>query len=100
MFNALTIENVSAYFYWGLWWTTDDGEGLIYLPLFNSSTYQLLPEYCTFKHYSAFVHEGWRELDVDTSDGNLHASAFSSPNRDKMSVIIVNDDTLGEAMGF
>ena len=100
MFNALTIENVSAYFYWGLWWTTDDGEGLIYLPSGNSSTYQLLPEYYAFKHYSAFVHEGWRRLDVDTSDGNLHASAFSSPNRDKMSVIIVNDDTWAKQWDF
>ena len=100
MFNALTIENVSAYFYWGLWWTTDDGEGLIYLPPGNSSTYQLLPEYYAFKHYSAFVHEGWRRLDVDTSDGNLHASAFASPNRDKMSVIIVNDDTWAKQWDF
>ena len=100
MFNALTIENVSAYFYWGLWWTTDDGEGLIYLPSGNSSTYQLLPEYFAFKHYSAFIHEGWRRLDVDTSDGNLHASAFASPNRDKMSVIIVNDDTWAKQWDF
>ena len=99
MFNALTIENVS-YFYWGLWWTTDDGEGLIYLPSGNSSTYQLLPEYFAFKHYSAFIHEGWRRLDVDTSDGNLHASAFASPNRDKMTVVVVNDDNWAKQWDF
>ncbi|MAS98757.1 MAG: hypothetical protein CMF29_07540, partial [Kiritimatiellaceae bacterium] len=101
MHNALTLEEVSAYFYWGLTWPADDGRGLIYVPGgSSSSTIEIMPEYYAFKHYSAFVHEDWRRLDVDTTDGNLHASAFASPSRDKMTVVIVNDDNWTKQWDF
>ena len=92
MHNSLTIENVSAYFYWGLWWPADDGRGLINLPSGNSSTYEIMPEFYAFKHYSAFIHSDWRRLDVSVSNGAMDVSAFSSADGSKMSVVIVNDD--------
>ena len=83
MHNALTIENVSAYFHWGLWWPADDGRGLINLPSGNSSTYEITPEYYAFKHYSAFVHSDWRRLGVTISNGNIDLSAFANADRIK-----------------
>lgn len=92
MHNSLTIENVSAYFYWGLWWPADDGRGLINLPSGNSSTYEIMPEFYAFKHYSAFIHADWRRLGLSVSNGNIDVSAYASADRTKMSVVIVNDD--------
>ena len=100
MHNALTIENVSAYFHWGLWWPADDGRGLINLPSGNSSTYEITPEYYAFKHYSAFVHSDWRRLGVTISNGNIDLSAFANPDRTKMSAIIVNDDGWSKTLNF
>ena len=100
MHNALTIENVSAYFHWGLWWPADDGRGLINLPSGNSSTYEITPEYYAFKHYSAFVHSDWRRLGVTISNGNIDLSAFANADRTKMSAIIVNDDGWSKTLNF
>ena len=54
MHQGLTIENLSSYMHWGLWWQGSQGQSLIDLPSGNNSAYTLQPEYHAFKHYSAF----------------------------------------------
>ncbi|MDF7826210.1 sulfatase-like hydrolase/transferase [Pontiellaceae bacterium B12227] len=97
IYNGLTLEELSAYFYWALYWV-DNGSGgnaLINIPSDPSASYTINPEYYAFKHYSAFVHDGWRRLDVSTTN-SLLISAFTSPDQDKMSVIVVNSGTAAE----
>jgi O-glycosyl hydrolase len=93
MYNALTVESVSAYFYWGLYWDSTDEQGLINIPFNANAPYSINTEYYAFKHYSGFVHADWHRLDVDTGTNALSISAFSSPDRDEMSVIVVNEGT-------
>jgi iduronate 2-sulfatase len=86
MHNALTVEEVSAYFYWALYWNGE--QGLIDIP--NSSTYTITPEYYAFKHYSAFIEADWRRIDASSPEPGVDLSAFLSPARDEVSVIIIN----------
>jgi glucuronoarabinoxylan endo-1,4-beta-xylanase len=89
MYNGLTIEDLAAYFYWGLFWNGE--QGLIDIP--DSSSYNIIPEYYAFKHYSAFVHADWQRVDVNAGTNAVSISAFTSPDRDEMSVIVVNEGT-------
>ncbi|WP_168433490.1 sulfatase-like hydrolase/transferase [Pontiella sulfatireligans] len=89
MHNALTIEEVSSYFYWSLYWNGE--QGLIDIP--DSSSYIITPEYYAFKHFSAFINADWRRLDAVSSEDAIDISAYISPDETKVTVVIVNDDT-------
>jgi hypothetical protein len=93
MYNALTIEEVSAYFYWALYWTTANEQGLINIPSNAGSPYTINTEYYAFKHYSAFIHSDWTRVDVDPGTNALSICAFVSPDRDAMTVVVVNEGT-------
>lgn len=90
MFNSLTIEEVSAYLYWCLYWPFDDGQALITLP--DDSSYDINPEYYAFKHYSAFINTDWRRLDTTSSKPGVDLAAFISPAGDEVSVVILNSN--------
>jgi iduronate 2-sulfatase len=85
MHNALTIEEVSAYFYWALYWNGE--QGLIDIP--NSSSYVVTPEYHAFKHFSAFINADWRRIAASSTEVDL--SAYLSPDGTEVSVVIVNE---------
>lgn len=98
--NSFTIENLSAYFHWALWWPSPDGESLIDIPSGNNSTYTLLPEYYAFKHFSAFIHADWRRLETLTTSNDLLISAYASGDRSQMTVVIVNDSNSSENLNL
>jgi O-glycosyl hydrolase len=89
IYNSLTIEWLSAYFYWDLFW--GDTGGLVNLP--DLSTINIKPEYYALKHYSAFIHADWDRVAAHASDANLDVSAFTSPDATEVSVVIVNATT-------
>ena len=84
--NSITVENVSAYLYWGLFWNGD--QGLINIS--DTSNYSITPEYYAFKHYSAFIEQDWQRIDASTSKSGLSVSAFISPSNDQASLVILN----------
>ncbi len=86
MHNALTVEEVSAYFYWALYWNGEQG----LVDLDSNSSYRITPEYYAFKHYSAFIHSGWRRIDVQTGGNRPDVTAFIGPDREEISVVIIN----------
>ena len=100
MHNGLTIENLSSYFYWGLWWQSPDGQSLIDLPVGDSSTYTLLPEYYAFKHFSAYIHSDWRRVETVSTSNDLMISAYTSADRSQMTVVVVNDSTSAENLNL
>jgi len=85
--NSLTVEQVSAYLYWDLFW---DSGGLISL---QPSTYTINSDYYGFKQFSAFVHSGWQRIDAFADATNLRVSAYVSPQGDKMTVVLINTDS-------
>jgi O-glycosyl hydrolase len=84
--NSLTVEGVTAYLYWELFW----GPGTGMVSLNDPDTYSITPTYYAFKNYSAFVDSGWQRVDASTDSSYLKVSAYISPDGDKMSVVIIN----------
>ena len=96
--NSLTIEEVSAYLYWTLYWPIDDGQALITLP--DDSSYQINPEYYAFKHYSAFIGADWRRVEASSTEPGIDLSAYSSPAKDALTVVILNSNTNAVSLGL
>lgn len=86
MHNSLTIEGVSSYLYWDLFWET--GTGLISMT--SDSTFIVVPTYYAFKQFSAFVDYGWHRVEATTDNTGIRISAYISPDNKKLSVIIIN----------
>ena len=86
--NSLTVEEVTSYLYWELFWGS--GSGLISL---SSTSYTINPVYYGFKHYSAFINSGWQRVDASTDSSDLRISAYISPDNQELSVVIVNTST-------
>jgi arylsulfatase A-like enzyme/O-glycosyl hydrolase len=90
MHNSLTLEEVSAYLYWCLYWPIDGGQALITLP--DNTSYDINPEYYAFKHYSAFIDADWRRLEATSSQPGIDLSAYINPGEDKVTVVVLNEN--------
>jgi O-glycosyl hydrolase len=86
MHNALTIEKVSAYLYWDLFW----GPGTALVSMNDSSSYTIKPTYYTFKQYSAFIDADWQRVEASTDNTGLRISAYISPDSKKLTAVIIN----------
>ncbi len=84
--NSLTIEEVSGYFYWDLFWYTSS-VGLVSI---TSSSYTINSDYYGFKHYSKFTDPGWQRVDANSTSSNLRISAYKDPCEPNASVMIIN----------
>ena len=84
--NALTIEQVSAYLYWDLFWAP----GTALLSINDSASYTIKPTYYTFKQFSAFIHTDWQRVETTTDNTGLRISAFISPDNQQLTVVIIN----------
>jgi glucuronoarabinoxylan endo-1,4-beta-xylanase len=88
MHNALTVEGVSAYLYWDLFW--GGSGGLVTIPSYGSSSYAINPVFYAFMHYSAFTDPNWYRVGASTNSGSLRISAFKNPDCTELSIIIIN----------
>ncbi len=86
MHNSLTVEGVSAYLYWDLFWGSTSGLASIDDP--NSIT--IKPTYYTFKQYSAFIDSGWQRVEASSDNSNLRISAYIGPDNKKLALVIIN----------
>ena len=86
MHNALTVENVSAYMYWDLFW----GPGTALVSMTDSSSYTIKPSYYAFKQYSAFIDADWQRVEASIDNTGLRISAFISPDNNKVTAVIIN----------
>ncbi len=94
MFQSLTQGNVAAWFYWDLAW---DNGGLVNLHFpwdrnrwTNSKGYNRTKDFYVFKHYSAFIHPGWKRIGTSGDSELLKTAAFISSTGDSATFIAVN----------
>jgi len=90
MHNSLTIEGVSAYLHWELFWEVPQGLVSLDWPWGSNPGYTINPIYYAFKQYSAFIHSGWRRLDTSIDTSNPRISAYISPDNNHMTVVLIN----------
>ncbi|MBN1766475.1 MAG: carbohydrate binding domain-containing protein [Sedimentisphaerales bacterium] len=86
--NSLTVEGVSGYLYWDLFW--GESGGLVTLPSMGSSDYIINSDYYGFKHYSAFIHSGWQRVYASENASDLRMSAYISPDNQDLTVVLIN----------
>lgn len=84
--NSLTIEQVSAYLYWELFWGPETG----LVSIENLSTYKIMPTYYAFKHYTAFINTNWQRVEASTENTGLRFSAYISPDNEKLTAVVIN----------
>jgi fibronectin type 3 domain-containing protein len=85
MHNSLTIEKVSSYIYWSLFWTPSGG-----LVTITTTSWTINPVYWPFKHYSAFIDPNWYRVNASTGTSDLRISAYTSPDSNQLSIVIIN----------
>lgn len=101
--NSLTVEEVTAYLYWDLFW---DKAGLVALEhpwtpaswtnappgtATQSRGYWLTPQYFAMKHFSYFTGPGFTRVAASGTDtNNVLSSAFISPDNHRLTVVLIN----------
>ena len=102
--NVLTVEQASGYNYWSLIWPGTSG-GLIQIENpWNRSSWTnappgastqshgwwLAPAYWAMKHYSYFIQPGFKRVAATSSDANVLASAYLSPDGLRLVAVLIN----------
>ena len=94
MHDALVDEQVSCYCYWSLLWP--DGQ-LVSMdnPWRRAGWkyphgYHLNPPYYALKHFSFFTRPGYRRVEAQVSAAPIKMSAFTSPDRRRLVVVLIN----------
>jgi glucuronoarabinoxylan endo-1,4-beta-xylanase len=88
MHNALTVEEVSAYLYWELFWPSPGG-----LVSVSNTSYTINLVYYAMKHFSKFTDPGWQRVDANSTSSDLRISAYKDPCEPNASVVIINTST-------
>jgi glucuronoarabinoxylan endo-1,4-beta-xylanase len=94
MFQSLTQGNVTAWLYWDLAW---ENGGLVNLHFpwdrnrwTNSVGYNRTKDFFVFKHYSAFIHPGWKRTSAQNDSELLKTASFISSSCDSATFIAIN----------
>ena len=96
--NALTIEGVSAYIYWGLIWAPPAAGaapgGLVTIAGADpTSPYTINDTYYAMKHFARWTDPGWTRVAASADVAAIKASAFVSPDGTSLTVVLLNTDT-------
>jgi len=94
MMQSLEQESVSAFLYWDLIWS-EGGLVNLHFPWDrsrweNTRGYNRTKDFYVFKHYSAFIHPGWKRTGTALHSEELKATAFLSSSGDSASFVLVN----------
>ncbi len=99
MHNSLVHEGVCAYLYWDLFWGFWEGDagGLVTIdfPWDEDPGYIINKTYYAFKQYSAFTDPGWRRVEASTDSSDLRITAFTNPDVNELSIVIINVSDAG-----
>ncbi|MFW5996041.1 MAG: dockerin type I domain-containing protein [Halanaerobiaceae bacterium] len=107
MHTNLTEGNVSAYLYWDLIWESD---GLITLddPSIEEDQresqwdyedgYHRTDSYYSFKHFAAYIEPGSQRVEAEAEGSDIEASAYISPDEEKMTVVLLNTGQYDEVI--
>jgi glucuronoarabinoxylan endo-1,4-beta-xylanase len=109
--DALTIEGVSAYLYWGLVWAPPAAGaapgGLVTTESpFDVSTwttakgYLVNPAYYALKHYARWIDAGWQRVGASSPLPALRASAFIAPDGNTVTVVLINADAAAHTVAL
>jgi glucuronoarabinoxylan endo-1,4-beta-xylanase len=88
IYNAMTVEEVSAYLYWELFWAPSSG-----LVSVTNTSYTINPVYYALMHYSRFTDPGWQRVDANSTSSDLRITAYKDPCEPNAAIIVINTST-------
>jgi glucuronoarabinoxylan endo-1,4-beta-xylanase len=83
--NSVTVEGVSTYLYWDLYWPSATG-----LVSTNSTGYTINDDYYAVQHFAKGIATGWTRVGATPSAGSLLTSAFLSPDGTRLTLVLIN----------
>lgn len=94
MYMSLMEENATAYLYWDLAWS-EGGLVNLHFPWdktrwTNAKGYNRTKDFYVFKHYSAYIHPGWKRAATSYQSDVLKTGAFISSTGDSATFIVIN----------
>ena len=94
--NSLVVEGVSAYFYWDLIWENQQ-RPLVFIEVprdpkqwTTSEGYIISDFYYIIQQYAKFTDPGYKRVDVSCSANDVKISGFISPDKSKLTLILIN----------
>ena len=82
--SSMAEEGTAAFLYWDLVWGYG---GLVSL---QGEEYTIRDQYYSVRHFARFTDPGWLRVDASSSLRDLKVSAYVSPERDQLTVVLVN----------
>jgi glucuronoarabinoxylan endo-1,4-beta-xylanase len=83
--NSVTIEGVSTYLYWDLYWPNSTG-----LVSTTSTGYTINDDYYAVQHFAKGIATGWTRVGATPSAPALLVSAFLSPDGTHLTLVLIN----------
>jgi glucuronoarabinoxylan endo-1,4-beta-xylanase len=101
--NSVTVEGVSTYLYWDLFWPASPQgavqEGLVGIESpTQPSTWQtpngffINDSYYAVQHFAKWIGVGWQRVAAASTEDSVTTSAFRSPDGTQLTLVIVNGD--------
>lgn len=94
--NSLVVEGVSGYFYWDLIWENQQ-RPLVFIETPRDTRqwttkegYIISDFYYIIQQYAKFTDPGYKRVDVSTSANDVKISGFVSPDKSKLTLILIN----------
>ncbi|HEY4184459.1 MAG TPA: glycoside hydrolase family 30 beta sandwich domain-containing protein [Polyangia bacterium] len=88
--NAVTVEGVSAYLYWDLYWVPQSTpSGLVSV---STTGYTVNDDYYAVQHFAKLTGTGWTRVDSSATESVITSSAFLSPDGTQLTLVLVNTD--------
>ncbi|ERM81499.1 hypothetical protein P872_10295 [Rhodonellum psychrophilum GCM71 = DSM 17998] len=91
--RSLTLANASAYVYWELVWGDPNRTDFPLINIDASGNYNTTGYYHLIKHFSKFIHKGYRRIEVTSSITSLEVSAYINPAGTQITYVILNPDS-------
>jgi len=94
MYQSLAVEGVNAFLYWDLIWS-EGGLVNLHFPWDrsqweNAKGFNRTKDFYVFKHFSAFVHPGWKRINTSSGNELIKTTAFISSSADSAAFIAIN----------
>jgi glucuronoarabinoxylan endo-1,4-beta-xylanase len=99
IYNALTQEQVSSYFYWDLIWDTSQRPLIAIENPFTPSSwtttkgYIISDFYYVLKQFSKFTEPGYKRIAVTSSSTDVRMTGFTSSDKSQTAIILINNGT-------
>jgi glucuronoarabinoxylan endo-1,4-beta-xylanase len=88
--NSVTVEGVSTYLYWDLYWPAQSSpSGLVTV---TSTGFTINDDYYAVQHFAKGIATGWTRVGAAATENIITVSAYLSPDGTQLTLVLLNID--------